>query len=147
MKKVSISILLCLLLGNINAQRQHINFDNNWKFAFGDASSPEKDFNYGIRTIFSKSGGAAGTAIDPRFRDSAWRTLNLPHDWAVELPFVYKDNFDVQSHGYKPVGGLFPETSVGWYRKHFTMARADSGYRYSIQFAFQHSGIRSLEFT
>ncbi len=134
MKKVSISILLCLLLGNINAQRQHINFDNNWKFAFGDASSPEKDFNYGIRTIFSKSGGAAGTAIDPRFRDSAWRTLNLPHDWAVELPFVYKDNFDVQSHGYKPVGGLFPETSVGWYRKHFTMARADSGYRYSIQF-------------
>ena len=23
-----------------------------------------------------------------KFDDSKWRTLNLPHDWAVELPFV-----------------------------------------------------------
>ena len=38
------------------------------------------------------------------------------------------------SHGYKPVGGLFPETSIGWYRKHFTIARADSGHRFQIQF-------------
>jgi beta-galactosidase len=25
--------------------------------------------------------------------------------------------------GYKPVGGLFPETSIGWYRKHFDCPR------------------------
>ena len=55
-----------------------------------------------------------------RFNDSTWRTLNVPHDWAVELPFVNFPNFEVESHGYKPVGGLFPETSIGWYRKHFT---------------------------
>ncbi len=116
------------------AQRQKINFDNDWKFHFGHAANPEKDFNYSIATIFSKSGGAARTAIDPRFKDSAWRTLNLPHDWAVELPFVNVVNFDVESHGYKPVGGLFPETSIGWYRKHFTIARADSGQRFQVQF-------------
>ncbi len=116
------------------SSRQRINFDNNWKFKFGHAANPEKDFNYSIVTIFSKSGGAARTAIDPRFRDSAWRTLNLPHDWAVELPFTYVDNFDVESHGYKPVGGLFPETSIGWYRKHFNVASIDSGQRFQIQF-------------
>ena len=115
-------------------QRQKINFDDGWKFHFGHTATPEKDFNYTISTIFSKSGAARGTAIDPRFRDSAWRDLNLPHDWAVELPFVYKDNFDVMAHGYKPVGGLFPETSIGWYRKHFTIPRADSGYRFQLQF-------------
>ena len=108
--------------------------DEGWKFAFGHAANAEKDFNYSIATIFAKSGGSAKTPADPKFKDSTWRSLNLPHDWAVELPFSYVDNFDVESHGYKPVGGLFPETSVGWYRKHFTVARADSGQRFQVQF-------------
>ena len=38
------------------------------------------------------------------------------------------------SHGYKPVGGLFPETSIGWYRKHFYVDKKDSGQRFQIQF-------------
>jgi beta-galactosidase len=135
-------VLLCLgylfmagyVHGQFNSPRQRVNFDNDWKFHFGHAANPDKDFNYSIATIFSKSGGAARTAIDPRFKDSAWRALDLPHDWAVELPFTRVDNFDVMAHGYKPVGGLFPATSIGWYRKHFTIARADSGQRFQIQF-------------
>ena len=138
MHKPKYNLLTFILLQFISfssfAQRQHINFDNDWKFAFGHAANPEKDFNYSIRTIFSKSGGAAGTAIDPDYQDSSWRTLNLPHDWAVELPFVNVDNFDVLSHGYKPVGGLFPATSIGWYRKHFVVAKSDSGQRFQLQF-------------
>ncbi len=126
--------LFTTFLSPAQAPREKINFDNDWKFAFGHAANPEKDFNYGIRTIFSKSGGAAGTAVDARFKDSAWRSLDLPHDWAVELPFAYIDNFDLESHGYKPVGGLFPATSIGWYRKHFNIARADSGQRFQLQF-------------
>src|SRR6187397_3019057 len=114
--------------------RKKISLDDNWKFKLGHAADPEKDFNYSIATIFSKSGGAFGTAIEPRFKDSAWRTLDIPHDWAVELPFANVDNRDVESHGYKPVGGLFPETSIGWYRKHFTISSADSGTRFQIQF-------------
>lgn len=114
--------------------RKKKNMDDDWKFHFGHAANPEKDFNYSIATIFSKSGGAYKTAIDAKFNDSSWRKINLPHDWAVELPFVHVDNKDVVAHGYKPVGGLFPETSIGWYRKHFSVARADSGGRFQIQF-------------
>lgn len=111
-----------------------INFDDSWKFHFGNAYDPSKDFNYGIAVVFKKTGEATGTAIDPKFKDSNWRSLDLPHDWAVELPFVNSKNFDVMSHGYKPVGGLFPETSIGWYRKHFMVSKKDSGHRFQIQF-------------
>nr|HPN59166.1 glycoside hydrolase family 2 TIM barrel-domain containing protein [Chitinophagaceae bacterium] len=135
MKKQELLLLLALItVQAVTAQRQQLNMDAGWKFAFGHAGDPSRDFNFGISTIFSKSGAAPNTAIDPKFDDKKWRSLDLPHDWAVELPFVYKDNFDVQSHGYKPVGGLFPETSIGWYRKHFTVAAADSGQRFQVQF-------------
>ena len=114
--------------------RKHINFDEDWKFHFGNTTDPAKDFNYSLVTIFSKTGVAPNTAIDQRFNDADWRSLDLPHDWAVELPFANVNNADVMSHGYKPVGGLFPETSIGWYRKHFTVARSDSGQRFQTQF-------------
>ncbi|MBN8701349.1 MAG: glycosyl hydrolase 53 family protein [Chitinophagales bacterium] len=116
------------------SQRKKTSLDNDWKFAFGHANDPVKDFNYSIATIFAKTGAAQGTAIDPAFNDSAWRKLSLPHDWAVALPFVYSKSFDEQSHGYKPVGGAYPETSIGWYRKKFNVARSDSGQRFQIQF-------------
>ncbi len=38
------------------------------------------------------------------------------------------------AHGYKPVGGHYPATSVGWYRKRFIVAPADSGQRFEISF-------------
>jgi beta-galactosidase len=114
--------------------RVHSNFDDNWKFHFGHAADPTEDFNYSITAIFAKSGKTDNTALDTKFNDTSWRTIDLPHDWAVELPFERSANFDVQSHGFKPVGGLYPETSVGWYRKHFSIARKDSGQRFQIQF-------------
>jgi beta-galactosidase len=130
------SILLVLFgyLSFISAAQSHINFDENWKFHLGHAADAAKDFNYSVVTIFSKTGKSEGTAISPKFDDRNWRTLDLPHDWAVELPFVFADNFDVMAHGYKPVGGLFPQNSVGWYRKHFSVSKADSGQRLSIRF-------------
>ena len=115
-------------------ERTKINMDEDWKFHFGNSSDPVKDFNYSIDVIFSKSGDGRRTPANPKFNDSNWRTLDLPHDWAVELPFVNSPNEDIKSHGYKPVGGLFPETSIGWYRKHFTIAKKDSGQRFQIQF-------------
>ncbi|MEP7322785.1 MAG: beta-galactosidase GalA [Saprospiraceae bacterium] len=114
--------------------RQKKLMDQDWKFHFGHGAIPEKDFNYGLNTIFSKSGGAFGTAIDPRFNDSLWRSLDLPHDWAVELPFSNKNDFGVSVHGYKPVGGYFPETSIGWYRKKFALNKQDTAKRYTLQF-------------
>jgi beta-galactosidase len=131
--------LLILIAATTNTFSQQlptrkINFDNGWKFELGSADNPAKDFNYSVATIFSKSGYAPGTPADINFRDSSWRTLNLPHDWVVELPFANSTSGDVESHGYKPVGGLFPETSIGWYRKHFMVNANDSGHRFQIQF-------------
>jgi len=142
MKKLSfIPVWLVLLLlasfqafSQLPVQREKINFDRDWKFRLGHAADPAKDFNFKVANIFSKSGKAEGTAIDPKFDDKDWRALDLPHDWAVELPFENSPNFDVMAHGYKPIGGLFPQNSVGWYRKSFTIAKSDSGQRFAIQF-------------
>jgi beta-galactosidase len=108
--------------------------DENWKFHPGHAADPVKDFNYGIAPVFYKTTSERNTAIDHSFNDTDWRSVDLPHDWAVELPFVNSDNFDVMSHGYKPVGGLFPETSIGWYRKHFMVAKSDSLKHFQLKF-------------
>jgi beta-galactosidase len=126
--------ILSVSFGQNDNFSRHTNFDEDWKFHFGNASDPSKDFNYSIANIFSKTGNAGESAINNRFDDSSWQTLDLPHDWAVGLPFVYSPNPDVMSHGYKPVGGLFPETSIGWYRKHFSVDPLDSGKRFQIQF-------------
>jgi beta-galactosidase len=135
MKRKLIFILLLLYSFNTFSQsRNKINFDDDWRFHFGHAVDPLKDFNYGLTAIFSKSGKTDNTALGLQFNDSSWRKLNLPHDWAVELPFVNHPDFDVMAHGYKPVGGRFPETSIGWYRKKFFMPAADSGKRYAIEF-------------
>ena len=140
MKKSILSIAAFLLvIGLLQAQknnivRQHINIDEDWKFHFGHAANAEKDFNYSIATIFSKSGAAPKTCIASDFNDSNWVNVNLPHDWAVALPFVNVDNFDVQSHGYKPVSGLFPETSIGWYRKSFAVNKNDTNQKFQLQF-------------
>ena len=123
---LSLFILLNIFSYAQSQSRTRINFDENWKFHLGNAADPQKDFNYSLETIFSKSGAAGNTAINPKFNDSAWRMINLPHDWVVELPFVNSPNFDVMAHGYKPVGGRFPETSIGWYRKKFFVDKADS---------------------
>jgi len=114
--------------------RERINIDKNWKFHFGHAADPQKDFGFGTANIFSKTGKTEDTPLSLKFNDSTWRQLDLPHDWAVELPFVEVDNFDVQSHGYKPVGGLFPETSIGWYRKELEISKLDSGSRLAVTF-------------
>lgn len=123
-----------VLNGQTITPSKTLSFDSDWRFHLGNGSDPSLDFNFRIANIFSKTGKAEGTAIDPKFSDTAWRMVCLPHDWAVELPFHEIKNFDVQSHGYKPVGGLFPETSVGWYRKHFTVPLSDSGHQFFLRF-------------
>jgi len=113
------------------APREHLLFDFGWKFQFGHGTDPARDFGLGNgQGDFAKTGDfdfAKG-----KFDDSKWRTLNLPHDWAVELPFVHDE---VQnSHGYKPVGRRYPETSVGWYRREFEIPASDLGRRITVEF-------------
>ena len=132
-KKIYICLFLAISFLNGYAQKR-TNIDDNWLFHYGNSENAKEDFNYSIVNIFSKSGASEKTAIDPKFVDKDWRKLNLPHDWAVELPFVQSENDDLVSHGFKPVGGLFPDTSIGWYRKHFTVSKNDKKDRFEIQF-------------
>lgn len=114
--------------------RQKLNFDKSWKFRLGHAADAQKDFMYSIANIYSKTGRADGTPIDPAFNDKDWATVQLPHDWVVGLPFSFSEDPEVTAHGYKPVGGLFPENSIGWYRKTFSLSPQDSGKRIALQF-------------
>ena len=113
------------------APREQLLFDFGWKFQFGHGTDPARDLGFGNgQGDFAKTGDfdfAKG-----KFDDSKWRALNLPHDWAIELPFVHDD---VQlSHGYKPVGRRYPETSVGWYRREFEIPASDLGRRITVEF-------------
>jgi len=113
------------------APREHLLFDFNWKFAVGNADDPARDLGFGKdQGDFAKSGDFDFAKV--KFDDSKWRALNLPHDWAVELPFVHDDN--LQSHGYKPLGRSYPETSVGWYRRVFGIPKEDFGRRIVVEF-------------
>ncbi|HTM81190.1 beta-galactosidase GalA [Asticcacaulis sp.] len=123
-------------------------FDTGWRFAFGHLNDVEKDFGYGgdLRT-YAKQGIDATPVAKADYDDSQWRPVTLPHDWAVELPFVHKEPkiplkpddhgavWDpAANHGYKPLGRDYPETSVGWYRKTFTLEATDKGKRISLEF-------------
>lgn len=113
------------------APRQRLLLDFDWRFFQGNAADPARDLGFGNdQGAFSKS-GSFGFA-DTTFDDSKWRALNLPHDWAVELPFVHDER--LQSHGYKPLGRDYPETSVGWYRRTFDLPMEDVGRRITVDF-------------
>ncbi len=127
-------IILCLFfnLNTINAQEK-ISMDEDWKFHFGNSSNPDKDFGFGSTLIMHKSNVFESTIVSPKFIDTTWSKINIPHDWVVELPFVKLETHEMDSHGYKPVGNIYPETSIGWYRKHFMVDKSKSDKRFEIQ--------------
>ncbi len=120
---------------NSSAVREHLLMNSGWRFALGNSCDPSKDFGAGTAyfSYFAKAGGHEGEIEGESFGfdDRAWRIIDLPHDWAVELPF---DPRGGHSHGYRPLGKKFPETSIGWYRKSFFIPESDLGRRISIQF-------------
>lgn len=58
------------------------------------------------------------------FDDSSWRTVNIPHDWAVEHPFSTSHS---SGTGYLPGG-------TGYYRKTFHLPGECSGMRVYVVF-------------
>ncbi len=126
--------------------RQRILFDADWRFALGHAADVDRDFGWGRdQKTFAKSGHvsiaepAAGS-----FDDATWGPVDLPHDWAIDLPFARNDHFippknpedgdPGAGHGYKAIGRRFPEHSIGWYRKVFTLDKGDETKRLTIEF-------------
>ncbi|MGA9587680.1 MAG: beta-galactosidase GalA [Terracidiphilus sp.] len=111
--------------------REKLLFDFGWKFIFGNGADPAKDLGFGNgQGDFAKTGDFEFAKA--KFDDSKWSTVNLPHDWAVELPFV-RDEVQ-NSHGFKPLGRRYPETSVGWYRRSFDIPESDTGRHIWVEF-------------
>jgi beta-galactosidase len=121
-------------ISNTSSPRERLLLDFGWRFQLGHANDPAKDFGLGLRrreSQFAKSGNFLPvTRLD--FNDRDWREIDLPHDWAVELPFT--DAPLVFHHGAKPVGREYPETSVGWYRRVFEIPKTDAGKRIAVEF-------------
>ena len=108
-------IAILFILINLNAAAQtginrEILFDSGWKF---------------------HKGGAQG-AESPSFDDSAWRKVDLPHDWSIEdLPGTGSPfNKDAISQ----VSGGFTTGGTGWYRKSFSVQPQSQNRRYIILF-------------
>ena len=84
------------LVSALHAQNQPVNsaarirepFDFGWKFLKGDSPGAQQ----------------------PEFSDSAWRSVDLPHDWSIEGPFSEQE----KAQGSLPTG-------IGWYRKRFRL--------------------------
>ena len=136
MKRLLISIccLLAIMTAAAQNSRERINFDRNWQFAFGDASSPARDFGCGTEyfNYLTKAASIHNEGpYSPKFDATGWESVDLPHDWVVDLPFAGEAS---HSHGYKTVGYKYPQTSVGWYRKTFTVPAEDLGKHIWLQF-------------
>ena len=105
-----LSIPVCLLSLGVGfsaaaeSPRTRDSFDAGWTFTKGDHA------------------GAEQAAFD----DSAWRRLDLPHDWSVEGPF------DPPSPSGAP-GGFLPG-GIGWYRKSFKVPSGAEGRKVFIEF-------------
>jgi beta-galactosidase len=113
--------------------RERLLLDFGWRFHFGHANDPAKDFGFGTGRSggFQKTGGFLSPS-NLSFDDGDWKAINLPHDWAVELPL--KNDPALAGKGSYPLGREYPETSVGWYRRAFDLAASDAGKRISIEF-------------
>ncbi len=105
-----------------SAPRERRVLDSGWKFHLGN--------EWGFANGLDKAGTGSGPA-SKSFSDASWRTVNLPHDWAVELPF---DQAADGGHGFKPVGPGFARNDVAWYRRTFDLPESDAGKRIWLEF-------------
>ncbi len=114
------------------AARERLLLDFGWRFHLGHADDAAQDFGYGRGEEFAKTGAFFLAPSRRDFDTSAWRVVDLPHDWVVELPF--ENDPALVSQGFKPIGRAYPATSIGWYRRVFDVPGADHGRRLSLEF-------------
>lgn len=101
----SFFILLILIIQACSAPQERVmqSFNENWKFKKGEQGEESK------------------LTLD----DSDWRSLNLPHDWAIEGPFDKKHD--------ARTGGL-PISGIAWYRKQFVIDEKHKGNSVFVEF-------------
>ncbi|MGA9657189.1 MAG: glycoside hydrolase family 2 TIM barrel-domain containing protein, partial [Polyangia bacterium] len=93
-----------------NRVRQIMPFDASWLFNAGDAT------------------GADTTT----FADTTWRSLSVPHDWAIEGTNPPANPFSATA---ATTGrGAWVASGIAWYRKHFTLPQSLSGDKIYVEF-------------
>jgi beta-galactosidase len=113
-------VVACALCGALvpaagASQRQRsADFDRGWKFVLVN------------RADITDPTGAYANAADPAYDDGPWRSVDLPHDWSIELDPTTADATNSET-GFLP-GGL------GWYRKTFTLPRSLAHKSLSLEF-------------
>jgi beta-galactosidase len=155
---LAFQILICLTFvfaqrAFADSSRERLLMDFGWRFNLGDAPDAGTNFNFPEPTRLDKTipdeiglegtlaaaqpdpvavnlGGSVSFA-QPDFDDSDWRKLNLPHDWAVELPFDTNANW---SHGYKAIGPGYNTNNIGWYRRTFSLPAEDKNKTLWLEF-------------
>ena len=70
-------------------KEERLLLDFGWRFHFGHANDAAKDFGFGSGRSggFQKTGGFLSPS-SLAFDDSDWKPVDLPHDWAIGLPFT-----------------------------------------------------------
>lgn len=132
------SLLLLAAAGAAEPVRERLLMDPGWRFSVGAPDlgdgvvvqaglSVATNQNFGA---FAKAGSVGGPAARD-FNDLGWRRVDLPHDWAVELPFSPKGDC---AQGSKAIGPKFPSSSVAWYRRTFTVPAADEARHIAVEF-------------
>ena len=135
--KTFLLMALCSVLSTaVHAEsvRKTIRLDKGWRFAFGHAADPAKDFGCGTEyfNYLTKASSIHNEGpYTAKFDDAAWQEVQIPHDWVTTLPYALEAS---HSHGYKTVGWKYPETSVGWYRKTIVIPNDDLGKRLMLRF-------------
>lgn len=95
--------------------------DRAWQFHQGDIPFPVIK-GHGWSYANAKAGQAQGPAAT-NFDDSDWQSVDLPHDWAVGMPFDKDGN---ASQGYRPRG-------FAWYRRTIRLEPEDRGKYLELQ--------------
>jgi beta-galactosidase len=138
MKRLLPLLIVMLTLTAYRAQAQQVRetvlLDKGWKFSLGHAGDPKKDFGCGTEYFNYLTKASSIHNEGPyslKFDDTKWQDVQLPHDWVTTLPYAAEAS---HSHGYKTVGWKYPESSVGWYRKQFTIPATDLGKRLMLRF-------------
>lgn len=102
--------------------RERLSLDRGWLFHLGDIPFPE--IKGQTASYENAKAGRAWGAAAPDADDSDWRSLDLPHDWAIEGPVDPSANL---SQGYRRRG-------VAWYRRYFRLPTVDQGRNLELQF-------------
>ena len=100
-----------------------LNLDKDWRFHFGEVKT-EAQKTHSDSYQLAKAGNAPGPAARNGFDDSAWRSVDLPHDYLSETDFSPEN---LHSHGYKTRGN-------GWYRKTFRLDESLRGRNLTLVF-------------